>query len=97
MLFLFSKKKRLLLEEGTELVKKVKEVEEIISEPMDIWTDDDEWSVFRRVYTLPLEERRLFIVYSLYDCNINKVANLFNVDRKTIESRIREIKEKIEI
>lgn len=97
MLFLFSKKKRLLLEEGTELVKKVKEVEEIISEPMDIWTDDDEWSVFRRVYTLPLEERRLFIVYSLYDCNINKVANLFNVDRKTIESRIREIREKIEI
>lgn len=97
MLFLFSKKKRLLLEEGTELVKKVKEVEEIISEPMDIWTDDDEWSAFRRVYTLPLEERRLFIVYSLYDCNINKVANLFKVDRKTIESRIKEIKEKIEI
>ena len=97
MLFLFSKKKRLLLEEGTELVKKVKEVEEIISEPMDIWTDDDEWSAFRRVYTLPLEERRLFIVYSLYDSNINKVANLFNVDRKTIESRIKEIKEKIEI
>ena len=97
MLFLFSKKKRLLLEEGTELVKKVKEVEEIISEPMDIWTDDDEWSAFRRIYNLPLEERRLFIVYSLYDSNINKVANLFNVDRKTIESRIKEIKEKIEI
>lgn len=96
MIFLiFSKRKSLLLEEGTELSKKVKEVEEIISEPLTIWTDDDEYRAFRAVKDLPLEQRRLFIVYALFDCSINKVANLFCVDRKTIESRINEIKEKI--
>ena len=95
MLLLFSKRKKLLLDEGTELTKKVKEVEEIISEPMNIWSDEEEWSVFRRVYTLPLEERRLFIVYSLLDCSIPKVAKLFRVDVKTIKMRIDEISEKI--
>ena len=41
MLLLFSKRKRLLLDEKWELSKKVKEVEEIISEPKNIWTDED--------------------------------------------------------
>ena len=89
------KRKKLLLDEGTELTKKVKEVEEIISEPKNIWTDDDEWNAFRIVYTLPLEERRLFIVYSLLDCSLPKVAKLFRVDVKTIKTRIDEISEKI--
>ena len=95
MILLFSKRKRLLLDEGTELTKKVKEVEEIISQPMNIWTDEDEWSAFRIVYTLPLEERRLFIVYALLDCSLPKVAKLFRVDVKTIKTRIDEISEKI--
>ena len=95
MILLFSKRKKLLLDEGTELTKKVKEVEEIISEPMNIWTDDDEWSAFRIVYTLPLEERRLFIVYALLDCSLPKVAKLFRVDVKTIKNRIDEILNKI--
>lgn len=95
MLLLFSKRKRLLLDEKWELSKKVKEVEEIISEPLDIFTDEDEWKIFRSVADLPLEERRLFIVYSLLDCSIPKVAKLFKVDVKTIKSRIDEISEKI--
>ena len=84
-----------MLDEKWELSKKVKEVEEIISEPKNIWTDDDEWSAFRIVYTLPLEERRLFIVYALLDCSIPRVAKLFRVDVKTIKSRIDEILTKI--
>ena len=95
MLLLFSKRKRLLLDEKWELSKKVKEVEEIISEPLDIFTDEDEWKIFRSVADLPLEERRLFIVYSLLDCSIPSVAKLFNVDVKTIKNRIDEISEKI--
>ena len=91
-----SKRKRLLLiDENTELSKKVKEVEEIISEPLTIWTDDDEFSAYRSVANLPLEERRLFIVYSLLDCSITKVAKLLCVDRKTIDNRIFEIKQKL--
>ena len=90
-----SKRKRLLLDENTELSKKVKEVEEIISEPLTIWTDDDEWIAYRSVSELPLEERRLFIVYSLLDCSVTKVAKLLQVDTKTIKSRIFEIKQKL--
>ena len=90
-----SKRKKLLIDENTELSRKVKEVEEIISEPLNIWTDDDEFSAYRSVADLPLEERRLFIVYSLLDCSITKVAKLLCVDRKTIESRIIEIKQKL--
>ena len=95
MLLLFSKRKRLLLDEKWELSKKVKEVEEIISEPLDIFTDEDEWKIFRSVADLPLEERRLFIVYALLDCSLPRVAKLFRVDVKTIKTRIDEISEKI--
>ena len=90
-----SKRKKLLLDENTELSKKVKEVEKIILEPLTIWTDDDEFSAYRSVADLPLEERRLFIVYSLLDCSITKVAKLLCVDRKTIDNRIFEIKQKL--
>ena len=90
-----SKRKKLLLDENTELSKKVKEVEEIISEPLTIWTDDDEWIAYRSVADLPLEERRLFIVYSLLDCSVTKVAKLLKVDTKTIKSRIDDIMKKL--
>lgn len=92
-----SKRKRLLLDEENELTVKVKELEEIINEPLTIFTDDDEWIAYKSVSNLPVEERRLFIVYSLLNCSISKVSNLFKVDRKTIESRISEIKRKLKI
>ena len=95
MLLLFSKRKRLLLDEKWELSKKVKEVEEIISEPLNIFTDEDEWKIFRSVADLPLEERRLFVVFALLDCSLPRVAKLFRVDVKTIKTRIDEISEKI--
>ena len=90
-----SKRKKLLLDENTELATKVKELEEIISEPLTIFTDDDEWIAYRSVADLPLEERRLFIVYSLLDCSITKVAKLLKVDTKTIKSRIDDIMKKL--
>ena len=90
-----SKRKKLLLDENTELATKVKEVEEIISEPLTIFTDDDEWIAYRSVADLPLEERRLFIVYSLLDCSITKVAKLLCVDNKTVKSRIDDIMKKL--
>lgn len=90
-----SKRKKLLIDENTELATKVKEVEEIILEPLTIWTDDDEFSAYRSVADLPLEERRLFIVYSLLDCSITKVAKLLCVDTKTIKSRIDDIMKKL--
>lgn len=96
MLFLFSKKKRLLIpDDNDELVSKVTQVEEFLNEKMTIWDDEERFDKLQKLNGLSLEERRLYIVYALFDCNINRLANLFMCDRKTVESRINEIKEKI--
>lgn len=96
MLLLFSKRKSLILDPSNEqLCSKVKQVEEFLCEPMDIWSDEEEYETLQKVNNLCLEEKRLYIVYALLDCSINRVAELFKVDRKTIESRINEIKNKI--
>lgn len=96
MLLLFSKRKRLLLDESNEvLCSKVKQVEEFLNEPMNIWSDEDEYESLQKVNNLSLEEKRLYIVFALLDCSITKVAKLFKVDVKTIKTRIDEISEKI--
>jgi len=96
MLFLFSKKKRLLIpDDNEELVSKVTQVEEFLNEKMTIWDDEERFDKLQKLNNLSLEERRLYIIYALFDCNINRLANLFICDRKTVESRINEIKEKI--
>ena len=96
MLLLFSKRKRLLLDESNEvLCSKVKQVEEFLNEPMNIWSDEEEYESLQKVNNLSLEEKRLYIVFALLDCSIPKVATLFVVDVKTIKSRIDEILTKI--
>lgn len=96
MLLLFSKRKRLLLDESNEvLCSKVKQVEEFLNEPMDIWTDEEEYETLQKVNNLSLEQKRLYIVFALLDCSLPKVAKLFRVDVKTIKTRIDEISEKI--
>ena len=96
MLLLFSKRKRLLLDESNEvLCTKVKQVEEFLNEPMNIWSDEEEYETLQKVNNLSLEEKRLYIVFALLDCSIPKVAKLFKVDVKTIKSRIEEILNKI--
>ena len=96
MLLLFSKRKRLLLDESNEvLCSKVKQVEEFLNEPMNIWSDEEEYESLQKVNNLSLEEKRLYIVFALLDCSIPKVAKLFKVDVKTIKSRIDEILNKI--
>ena len=96
MLLLFSKRKRLLLDESNEvLCTKVKQVEEFLNEPMDIWSDEEEYESLQKVNNLSLEEKRLYIVFALLDCSLPRVAKLFRVDVKTIKTRIDEISEKI--
>ena len=96
MLLLFSKRKRLLLDESNEvLCTKVKQVEEFLNEPMDIWSDEEEYETLQKVNNLSLEQKRLYIVFALLDCSLPKVAKLFRVDVKTIKTRIDEISEKI--
>ena len=96
MLLLFSKRKRLILDSSNEqLCSKVKQVEEFLNEPMNIWTDEEEYESLQKVNNLSLEEKRLYIVFALLDCSLPRVAKLFRVDVKTIKTRIDEISEKI--
>lgn len=96
MFFIFSKRKSLILDESNEqLCSKVKQVEKFLCEPMDIWSDEEEYETLQKVNNLCLEEKRLYIVYALLDCSIPRVARLFKVDVKTIKTRIDEISEKI--
>ena len=85
----------LIPDDNEELVSKVTQVEEFLNEKMTIWDDEERFDKLQKLNGLSLEERRLYIVYALFDCNINRLANLFMCDRKTVESRINEIKEKI--
>ena len=69
MLFLFSKKKRLLIpDDNDELVSKVTQVEEFLNEKMTIWDDEERFDKLQKLNGLSLEERRLYIVYALFDC-----------------------------
>jgi DNA-directed RNA polymerase specialized sigma24 family protein len=91
------KRKPLVLDEKDRtLMAAVTVVEEFLGEPLDTLTGDEEiFEQLSKVKNLPLEERRLFIVYTLMDCSVPKVARLFGVDSKTVSSRLNEIKAKI--
>lgn len=84
-----------MLDETTELCQKVREVEEELNLPLSIFDDFEQFIKYRKIYNLPVEERRLLIVWSLFDCSTTKVAKLFKVDAKTIKNRIDEITEKL--
>lgn len=94
MIFYFNKKP-LVYSPSNELHIQIKEYEDIINTPLSIFGDEDEHNFINKLNKLTTEERRLFIIYSIYDCSVNKVAQLFNVDRKTIYNRITEIKNKL--
>lgn len=91
------KRKPLVLDEReTSLMEKVKVVEEFLEEPLDpVQGDEEVFERLSKVRGLPLEERRLYIVYTLMDCSVVKVASLYEVDRKTVQNRLNEIKTKL--
>lgn len=91
----FAARKKLMIDDGTELHEKVMEVEEEMGKPLDVFGDEELNVKYSMIMALPLEERRLLIVWSLFDCSVAKVANLFNVDRHTVDSRLKEIFSKI--
>lgn len=91
----FNSRKKLEVPEGTELANQVKEIEEEINKKMTIWDDEDTFFKFSKINRLSLEERRLMIVFVILDCSINRVASLFQVDRKTISNRLDDIKRKV--
>lgn len=95
MKLLFTARKKLHIDENSKFSKNINEIENFISQPLTIWDNEEEHNILEKISNLQIEERRLFILYSLFDCSINRLAKFFDVDRKTIDSRINEIKKKI--
>lgn len=79
-----------------EMRLEVEDVEERMrSIEDDIFASPQETALYQMIKTLDTSERRLFIVYSQLNCSIIKTAKYFNVDRRTVSNRIKEIKDKI--
>lgn len=92
----FGAKKRLVIDEKSDLAEMVKDVEERLQRDFTIWDDDEEIEMYSKISRLTVEERRLMIVFALMNLSVARVSTLFSVDKKTIYNRIEEIRRKIE-
>lgn len=62
-----------------------------------IWGMDELNIEYRKLMNLDVDERRLFLVYILLNQSIVKTSLYFQVDRKTVSTVIKYIKEKIQL
>lgn len=72
--------------------ERVTDLERVLNEKLDIWTDEDQYERFQMVNKLNTSDRRLLIVYSLLGASVARTAAYFSVSRKTIETNINRIK-----
>lgn len=82
---------------NTEMLEKVRYLESVLQQKLDLWGDEQEYSKFQKINKLNLSDRRLMLVYSIMDGSIAKTATFYNVNRKTILTNIERIKEQIGI
>ena len=93
----FSKKKYDVLPDNKDVADKVRYLESVLQQKLDLWGDEQEYSKFQKINKLNLSDRRLMLVYSIMDGSIAKTATFYNVNRKTILTNIIRIKEQIGI
>ena len=93
----FSKKKYDVLPDNKDVAEKVRYLESVLQQKLDLWGDEQEYSKFQKINKLNLSDRRLMLVYSIMDGSIAKTATFYNVNRKTILTNIERIKEQIGI
>lgn len=93
----FSKKKYDVLPDNKDVADKVRYLESVLQQKLDLWGDEQEYSKFQKINKLNLSDRRLMLVYSIMDGSIAKTATFYNVNRKTILTNILRIKEQIGI
>lgn len=82
---------------NAEILEKVRYLEGVLQQKLDIWSDDEQYEKFQKINKLNLSDRRLMLVYSIMDGSIAKTATFYNVNRKTILTNILRIKEQIGI
>jgi len=82
---------------NTEMLEKVRYLEGVLQQKLDIWSDDEQYEKFQKINKLNLSDRRLMLVYSIMDGSIAKTATFYKVNRKTILTNILRIKELLNI
>ena len=82
---------------NAEMLEKVRYLESVLQQKLDLWGDEQEYSKFQKINKLNLSDRRLMLVYSILDGSIAKTATFYGVNRKTILTNILRIKEQIGI
>lgn len=82
---------------NAEMLEKVRYLEGVLQQKLDIWSDDEQYEKFQKINKLNLSDRRLMLVYSIMDGSIPKTATFYQVNRKTILSNILRIKELLNI
>lgn len=76
-----------------KLRQEVTELEQTVKDTIDdIWADPFVRDYYMKLMDLTLSDRRLWLVYSLFDHSIIKVAAYFHCDRKTVSNAISRIK-----
>ena len=93
----FSRKRYDVLPDNKDVAEKVRYLESVLQQKLDLWGDEQEYSKFQKINKLNLSDRRLMLVYSIMDGSIAKTATFYNVNRKTILTNILRIKEQIGI
>lgn len=91
----FSRKRYDVLPDNKDVVEKVRYLESVLQQKLDLWGDEQEYSKFQKINKLNLSDRRLMLVYSIMDGSIAKTATIFKVNRKTILTNIERIKTEI--
>jgi hypothetical protein len=88
----FSKKKYDVLPDNKDVAEKVRYLEGVLQQKLDLWGDEQEYNKFKKINSLNLSDRRLMLVYSIMDGSVAKTATFYKVNRKTILTNILRIK-----
>ena len=76
-----------------EIRNKVMELEKLLNKKINIWDDEQTYAKYQMINNLNLSDKRLLLVFSIFDGSVPKTATYFQTSRKTISNNIKRIKE----
>lgn len=91
------KKRKLHIELQDKMREDIFYLEELIVKTIDsIWAEEEVIKKYKKIMSLDIDERRLYLTYCILDEKINKTARYFDINRKIVAMIINDIKKKIE-
>jgi hypothetical protein len=78
--------------DNKQMLEKVRYLEGVLQQKLDLWGDEQQYEKFQKINQLNLSDRRLMLVYSIFDGSIAKTATFYRVNRRTILTNIDRIK-----